>query len=60
MFHVEQILGITGVMECKKGGALIAFLLLHLTEVYAPAQDTGWGACLEAAQLDPDFHQACR
>src|SRR5471032_841221 len=60
MFHVEQILGITGVVEGKKGGLGVAFLLLHLPEVYAAAQDPGWGAGLQTAQLNAYLHQAGR
>src|SRR5471030_110800 len=58
MFHVEQILRVTGVVKGEQGGMKVALLLLHLTEVDAAPEDPGWGARLEAPQLDTNLQQA--
>src|SRR5271165_4003488 len=39
LFHVEQILGIAGVVERKECGLRVTFLLTHPAKIYASAKD---------------------
>src|ERR1700690_506337 len=58
MFHVEQFLWSTGIMEREEGRGGVAFLLMHLSEVYAAAKYTRRCAGLEAPEFNANLHQA--
>ena len=58
MFHVEHRLRIPSVVEGKQSGGGVAFLLLHATEVEAATEQAGWGAGLQASQLNPGLEEA--
>ena len=53
MFHVEQIVLPVG----EVGDGIVPGLSLGLREIDGAAEETGWGACLEATEFQAEFLQ---